>query len=436
MKSARLTVFELLMKMEANAYSNLALDQVLSQGNLSPQDKKFASSLFYGVIERKITLDYIIDTYSSKTTNKMNKEIVQILRLGVYQLKYMSSIPESAAVNESVTLTKQIRMTSASGFVNAILRNFIRNDKAFPLPKDRIKALSIEYSCPEWLIHKWISDYGTGRIDELLLNTISKPPVYVRVNSLKISENQLNESFLDTFETPIGKQIPHCLILKHQGRIEDNEAFQQGLFHVQDLSSQLCCLALTPKEGDILLDLCAAPGGKTYTLAQLMKNTGTIFAFDLHEKRVSMIQNGAQRLNITNIKALTGDAKKFNPELPMADKILCDVPCAGLGVIAKKPEIKYKNPVDLTTLPQTQAAILENAAKYLKVGGELIYSTCSLSREENDEVVDNFLSTHADFEGCSFLQELGEPFGDWKATVFPGHFNSDGFFMAKIVRRK
>lgn len=423
------------MKMEANAYSNITLDHALSGSGLEAQDKKFASSLFYGVIERKITLDYMIGIYSAKPLEKISREILQALRIGMYQLKYMTSVPESAAVNESVALTKQIRMVSASGFVNAILRNFIRNGKDFTPPADFHKALSVEYSCPEWLVEKWIAEYGEENIHPLLENTVSRPPVYIRTNPLKISDEKLIDELNKEKITARPTRLEHCLVVENFGRIEDSDAFQRGLFHVQDFSSQLCCKALSPKEGEVLLDVCAAPGGKTYTLAQYMNDCGTALAFDLHEKRVSMIENGAQRLSLYSIKAACGDAKKFNPDLPAADKILCDVPCAGLGVIAKKPEIKYKNPAELKGLPNIQYDILENAAKYLKVGGELVYSTCSLSREENEEVIDKFLFLHDNYEGVPFLGELGEPFGGWKATILPAHFDSDGFFVAKIVRK-
>ena len=438
MKSARLIVLNLLIKMDGSAYSNIILDNALVSSELSLQDKRFASNIFYGVIERKITLDYIIQMYSSKQIEKLNIDILQILRMGIYQLMYMSSVPENAAVNESVNLVKQVKKNSATGFVNAILRNFIRDNKKIKYPKDKIQALSIEYSCPVWLVNQWINEYGEDEIISLLNSTVEKPDTTVKVNNLTISANNLLQIFKDEkIETSVNEVISNCLNINKFGSIEQKQSFKNGYFHVQDISSQLCCMALEPKKGNVVLDLCAAPGGKTFTIAELMNDDGKIFAFDLHQKRVDMIADGAKRLKISCINASLGNAKEFDEKLPLADKILCDVPCAGLGVISKKPEIKYKDPKELGDLPSIQYNILENASKYLKVGGELVYSTCSLSRQENDYVVEKFLRLHSDeFEGKSFLTDMGEPFGSYKATILPRHFNSDGFFIAKLVRVK
>ena len=218
------------------------------------------------------------------------------------------------------------------------------------------------------------------------------------------------------------------------GDVTKLESFENGLFHVQDIASQLCCHALSPDEGDTVLDVCAAPGGKTFTMAELMNNGGKIFAFDIHEHRVKLIRNGAKRLGITNISAETGNAAVYNEKMPMADKILCDVPCSGLGVIRRKPEIKYKNYEEFERLPEIQYRILETAASYLKKGGELVYSTCTVNPAENGQVIDRFLNEHRNFEGITFLEELGKPFGEYKVTLFPENFNSDGFFISKIKR--
>ena len=228
----------------------------------------------------------------------------------------------------------------------------------------------------------------------------------------------------------------NCLVLSNSGAIEKLESFKNGLFHVQDMSSQLCCMVLNPSETDIVLDLCAAPGGKSFTLAEIMNNNGSIYSCDLHEKRVNLIKNGAERLGITNINFLTNNAKEYNPELPLADKILCDVPCAGLGVISKKPEIKYKSENEISSLPKIQYEIIKTASKYLKIGGELVYSTCSLNKEENDDVIDAFLKENTDYAGVSFLEDIRKSSDGYKMTIFPDDFNSDGFFISKIRRIK
>lgn len=438
MKTARFVVLQLLAKMSHNAFSDVVLNEAFAEGELSEQDKKFAAALFYGVIERELTLDYVVLSYSNKPLAKLDNYVLQILRMGLYQLLFMPSIPESAAVNESVALTKRVHKDSASGFVNAILRGFIRDEKSIKLPDDRLQRLSVEYSCPIWLVKKWLEEYGEIALPALLASTVALPLTAVKVNTITMTAAGLLEIFhSDGLEAEISEILPDCIELKNCGAIERNAAFVAGYFHVQDLSSQLCCRALNPQVGEVVLDLCAAPGGKAFTLTELMNDSGEVFAFDLQEKRVKLIRSGAERLKLSSITALCGDAKVWNDALPLADKVLCDVPCAGLGVIGKKPEIKYKDPETLLGLPEIQYAILENGTKYLKIGGELVYSTCSVSRAENDEVIDRFLRENDGFEGCSFLSELGAPFGDYKATLLPQQIgNCDGFFIAKIRRTK
>ncbi len=431
MDNARFLAIKLLNKtFDKQGFSNLVLDYALSNAQLETQDKRFCSTLYYGVIERKITLDYIISKYSKKPLNKLDLSILNILRCGLYQLKYMDSVPDSAAINESVKLVKKYRLTSASGFVNAVLRNFVRDNKEITLPKGKIARFSLEYSAPEWLVKKLIQEYGDEVAVSLLEGSISKAPVTIRLNNNVADETKLIENMGDI---KLSKRdlIPDCYEVLG-GDVTATDAFKMGYFHVQDISSQLCCMALGTKENEIVLDLCSAPGGKAFTIAELMGGTGTIYAFDMHEKRVKLIEDGAERLQLKNIIARKGNALEFDEKIPLADKILCDVPCSGLGVIGKKPEIKYKEPCEFEGLADIQYGILENAVKYLKVGGELVYSTCTLNRKENDEIVDRFLEHNGDYEGVSFLEDFGEPFGSYKATLIPMHFNSDGFFISKI----
>lgn len=433
MDDARFLAIKLLNKtFDKKGFSNLVLDHALNNSQLGNKDKRFCSSLYYGVIERKITLDYIISKYSKKPINKLDLSILNILRCGLYQLKYMDSVPDSAAINESVKLAKKYKLTSASGFVNAVLRNFIRDNKEISMPKGRIAKLSLEYSAPEWLVKKLIGEYGDNFAISLLESSITKAPVTIRLNTNTADEKKLMD---DIGDIKIRKNsfIENCYEILG-GDITATDAFRKGYLHVQDISSQLCCLALNVKENEIVLDLCSAPGGKAFTIAELLNGTGIVHAFDLYEKRVELIRSGAERLHLKNIKAGIGDALEFNENIPLADKVLCDVPCSGLGVIRKKPEIKYKDPKEFEGLADIQYKILENAAKYLKLGGELVYSTCTLSRKENDEIIDRFLEGNEGFEGVSFLDDYGEPFGSYKATLIPMHFNSDGFFISKIKK--
>lgn len=314
--------------------------------------------------------------------------------------------------------------------INAVLREFIRRDKCFPVPMDFIHSSRIMYSAPEWLVDSLAADYGIEPMIDLLSNSVEKAPVTIRMNPTVCSEDELICS-LGGISVQKDDKIPYCFEIG-SGSAVNSEAFEKGYFHVQDRASQLCCMALNPTENDRVLDICAAPGGKTFTMAEMMNGKGELYAFDLHEKRVGLIRSGAERLHLKNIHAAAGDASVFNPDLPRFNKILCDVPCSGIGVIRRKPEIKYKDEADFEKLPEIQYRILENALNYLETGGELVYSTCTLRRRENDEVIGNLLENHPELEPMSFLTGLGEPFGSFSASIFPKHFGSDGFFISKV----
>ncbi len=436
MADPRLTVVKMLMKMDSSdAYSNLLLDHVFSEAELSDRDKAFAAALFYGVLERRLTLDHVIEKNSRIPFEKLDKAAVQILRTGLYQLLYMPSVPESAAVNESVKLCKKLKCFSAQGFVNGMLRSFIRNGKKISyLGMDPEKRLSVEYSCPEWLTEKLLNEYGTDFTVRALKASVGKPPVYARVNTLKTTTDKLlAELAKHRVRAEAFPGLENCIRLDKAGDIEKCAPFRQGLFHVQDISSQLCCLTLRPVVNETVLDVCAAPGGKSFTLAELMGNNGTLYSMDLHDMRVGLIEDGAARLGIKIIKAMQNDASKFNGALPQADKVLCDVPCSGLGVIRRKPEIKYKDPTEFAGLPEIQYQILETSARYVKPGGTLVYSTCTLSRDENDNVADRFAREHLEF--TPIVQPVPYPApGDHKRTYCPDENGGDGFFTASFRR--
>lgn len=435
MKSARMIVCELLEKLEKSAYSNLALDGVLQSSDVSARDKAFISRLFYGVIERKATLDYIISLYSSKPIQKLDAVILETLRMGIYQLLYMDSVPDNAAVNESVELVKQLGKKSAAPFVNAVLRSFIRDDKKFALPKDRIQKFCVEYSCSADLAKKLIDQYGEDRSSEFLKRSLEPHKLYLRVNNTKIDCDSLVTDFSKN-----GVSVKNCTLLDNCleaepfGSVENNELFKKGYYHVQDLSSQLCCAALEPKKGEKILDICSAPGGKAFTITEITSDECELYACELHDKRVKLVRNGAERLGLKSIKALQNDAKICNESFPKFDKILCDVPCSGTGVIRSKPEIKYADLKKFEGLPKIQYDILNMASKYLKVGGELVYSTCTVLKEENELVIDRFLKENKDFEGVPFLTDIGAPFGGYKASIIAESFDCEGFFISKIRR--
>ncbi len=436
MSSARYIVSGLLEKLEKSAYSNLALDGVLQSSDVSSRDKAFISRLFYGVIERKATLDYIISLYSSKPLQKLDIQTLNTLRMGVYQLLYMDSVPDNAAVNESAELIKKLGKKSAAPFVNAVLRSFIRDDKKFALPSDSLQRFCVEYSCSKELAKRLIVQYGEDKAAAFLKRSLEPHKLYLRVNNTKTDCDSLIESFakdgITVRKCPI---LDNCLEAEPFGSVENNELFRKGFYHVQDLSSQLCCAALEPKKGEKILDICSAPGGKAFTITEITDDDCELYACELHEKRVKLIRNGAERLGLSNIKALQNDAKIFNENFPEFDKILCDVPCSGTGVIRSKPEIKYTDLKNAENLPNIQYDILKTAAKYLKVGGELVYSTCTVLKEENELVIDRFLEENGDaFEGVPFLTEIGAPFGGYKVPIIAESFDCEGFFISKIRR--
>lgn len=439
MADPRLTVVKMLMKMDSSeAYSNLLLDHVFSESDLSERDKAFAAALFYGVLERRLTLDYIIEKNSKIPFAKLDPAAVVILRTGLYQLLYMDSVPESAAVNESVKLCKKLKCFSAQGFVNGMLRSFIRGGKKISyLGLEPEKRLSVEYSCPQWLTEKLVREYGTDFAVRALKASVGKPPVYARVNTLKTTtEKLLAELSKHRIKAVAYPGLDNCIKLEKSGDIEKCAPFRQGLFHVQDISSQLCCLTLRPVVNETVLDVCAAPGGKSFTLAELMGNNGRLYSMDLHDMRVGLIEDGAARLGIKMITAMQNDASKFNGELPQADRVLCDVPCSGLGVIRRKPEIKFKSAGDFEGLPEIQYQILETSARYVKPGGTLVYSTCTLSRAENDEVAGRFAAAHPEFlpivQPVPYAGAAGEPM----RTYCPDENGGDGFFTASFRRVK
>lgn len=414
-------------------YSNIALDNALTKyRDLRDIDRRFISALYYGVIERKITLDAIIERQSSRPMDKLNMTLRQILRMGLYQLLYMDSVPESAAVNESVKLAQSLKNQGAAGFVNALMRSFIRSGQKLPKSGVKLKDLSIEYSCPEWIVKLWTDEYGERTALEMLKNSIGRAPMTAKLNTCKFPLNEILEEL--SRDGVSAKILPDCegsAELLGCGHVEKLAAYQKGMLHIQDLSCQICCRELTPRAGETVLDLCSAPGGKAFTIAEIMGDSGRVMAYDLHPNRVRLIASGAKRLGLESISAAANDAKIFNENIPLADKILCDVPCSGLGVIRRKPEIKYRPEEELLGLSRTQPEILATSARYLKPGGELVYSTCTLRRAENDLVVEQFLDENSDFESVKL-----NDFTDWKVTITPEMFGSDGFFIAKIRRKR
>lgn len=439
MANARLTAVKLLLKMESDgAYSNILLDGALSEEGLSERDRAFAAALFYGVTERKITLDYIIAQNSRIDFDKIESETAAILRTGFYQLMYMPSVPESAAVNESVKLCKKLGLFSSEGYVNGMLRSFLRKNKVVDYSKlSDEERLSIEYSCPLWLARKWRTEYGEENAVRALDASLGAPPLYARVNTTKVSDEELirvlKKEGVSAEKNP---RLNGCLRLNKTGDLERLDSFKDGLFHIQDVSSQLCCLTLRPIVNEMVIDICAAPGGKSFTMAELMGNNGKVLSLDLYDSRTNLIAEGAKRLGLRIIETRQNNAVRFDETLPQADRVLCDVPCSGLGVIRRKPEIKYKSESEFDELPTLQRAILEVSSRYVKLGGTLVYSTCTLSRRENDEVAEDFTQSHPEFSPIVQPIPYDNAENNPTRTFFPEKDGGDGFFTAAFRRVK
>ncbi|MHB1153284.1 MAG: 16S rRNA (cytosine(967)-C(5))-methyltransferase RsmB [Eubacteriales bacterium] len=411
-------------------YSNIELDASIKKYNLTGVDRSFFTALVYGVIERKITLDYIITQYSRLPLDTLDIFILNIIRLGVYQILYMTRVPDSAACNESVEQAKQRSNSGAVSFVNAVLRETVRNKNilSYPMREDGLtRYLSVKHSLPEWLCDMWREMYGDVQTEKIAEAVNRRPFITLRVNTMKTTRDDLliylNKKGIESAAACTANGIT----LKKDIPIYELP-ISEGLCYVQDTSSQLCAEALEPAPGETVIDTCACPGGKSFACALLMMNKGNIYSLDLHKNKLSLIEEGATKLGITIINTAVQDGTKTNEiYFNKADRVLCDVPCSGLGVIARKPDLRYKTPEDLKNLPEVQFNILNTASAYVKPGGILVYSTCTLNINENEQVTERFL-----LEKDNFIYD-----GFGLRTLFPDKTNdSDGFFIARFKRIK
>ena len=434
--NAREAAYLSLVRCEGGSkYSNIEIDSAIKKYKLTDNERSLFTVLVYGVIERKISLDYFLGKFSSRPIEKIESNVMQLLRIGTYQIIYLDRVPDSAACNETVELAKKYTHKGTSGFVNGILRSITRGKDNLPYPqKDTAEYYSVFYSCPMWLIDMWREQYGDEKCRVLLEGMNRNPKITLRVNTLKITRDELvNRLLADGIEAEPTALSPFGITLLSPTPISEIKPLVDGLCFVQDEASQLCVSALGICHGETVIDACACPGGKSFSAAMCMENSGQILSFDLHESKLSLIRSGAEKLGIDIITARVQDGSSRCDELVgKADRVLCDVPCSGLGVIAKKPDLRYKSPDDIKKLPEIQYSILKNCSSYVKSGGILIYSTCTVNMKENDEVVDKFISENNDFEPCSD----GMPFDEPKYTFFSGEHGTDGFFIAKFRKKK
>ena len=423
-------------------WSDGALKKQLAAAELSGRDAALATQLCFGVLQNQMLLDFYLSKFSNIPLKRMEGKVVQTLRLGAYQMLFLTRIPHSAAVNSAVTLVKtHCKNPRAAGMVNGILRSMERSLQNMPvIPQgDPVAYLSTLYSHPEWLVKEFILSLGEEETAQLLAADNSQPPTAVMVNTTRTTAEELKAMLeADHVEAEPHPWLENCLLLHRTGDLERLEAFQQGLFYVQDPASRLAVLAAGAKPGMKVLDCCAAPGGKSFAAAIAMENQGEIVSCDLHPHKKKLIQAGADRLGLTIISPKTADGKVFRPEWENAfDLVLVDAPCSGLGVIRKKPDIRYKDPAPLADLPAVQLDILRNAARYVKPGGTLMYSTCTLLYRENGEVVETFLAENNSYKAEAF--PLPGPVGlvqGGSVTLWPHRHGTDGFFISKMRREE
>ncbi len=420
------------------AYSNIVFDTVLSGAGADKREVNLAAAIFYGVLERKLTLDYILSRFSEIPIKKIDKQVLIILYIGIYQILYMDRIPNSAAVDECVKLCKRNRLFSASGFVNGVLRTAARSGAPkLPDDKDKLSYLSVKYSFPKEIIKLWINSYGGEITEKLLEAQIGRPPLCARVNTLKTTPDRLIGLLSGRgVRAEKSRILENAILLEDSGAVSKLPEFKNGLFHIEDISSQICCEALSPKKGDSVLDVCAAPGGKSVTMAEMMENDGDILACDLYPKRLELIKQNADRASVKIITTMVADAQNTDYGRKF-QRILCDVPCSGLGIIRRKPELRYKDVIGLDTLPDLQYLILCNASRFTARGCVLVYSTCTLNPGENGENADRFLREHKDFEPYeisvpNISREIDEPMN--QLTLFPHKHGTDGFFISAFKR--
>lgn len=442
---ARESALKVLYKIEKEgAYSNIALGEEISKNrnNLDEKDIGLISEIVYGVITWKLTLDEIIKKYSNIRLKKISPWILNILRMGIYQIVFLEKIPKSAAVNESVNLAKRYGHKSSSNFVNAILRKVEKRDYEdfFDIEND-IERISKTASMPEWIIEELLSENSIDMVNEICKSSNKKPKVCIRVNKLKNSKDMLKKSLESKGVKVEDGIVKDFLILNRVKNIENMKEFRNGEFTIQDEAAGLIPLILEPKENENVLDACSSPGGKTTYIAEIMNNKGRIEAWDIHEHRVRLVETAAERLGINIIYTRVNDATIYQEQYKESfDKILLDVPCLGIGVLRRKPDIKWqRKKEDVEEITKIQKDILETCSKYLRKGGELVYSTCSIFKKENEDIVEEFLEKNKEFE-CVKIERLEQEFfnkyvkNNKYIQVYQNE-KTDGFFICKMQKK-
>ena len=436
--NARDTALRVLVRCRtAGAWADAALAAQLRRDGLSGPEAALCSRIVYGVMQNRLLLDFYLGAYCSQKVDHLQPPLLEILRIGAYQILFLDKIPHSAAVNQAVEQAKDNGRAKAAGLVNAVLRQLSRNKGHLPkIPdQDALHSLSIRYSHPKWLVKRLQAILGPET--EACLAVDNAPaPLTIQVNPLKTTAEELTAE-LEASGVTVRPHpwVSGCLELDHAGDLTALAPFRAGKFLVQDPAARLVSQIAGVGPGMRVLDVCAAPGGKSFSAAFAMEDQGEILACDLHENKLKRIREGAERLGLACIQTTAADGRVFRPEWEAAfDVVLVDAPCSGLGIIRKKPDVRYKKPDDLFALPVIQRAILDNAARYVKPGGTLVYSTCTILPEENEGVSDSFLAEHPDFGRTPFA--LPSPVGETEGqvTLWPHRHGTDGFYICRMTR--
>lgn len=441
MSSARESALRVLISCRTNhAWADAALKAQLSRDNLSGADAALCSRIVYGVMQQQLLLDFYIASYCSQKPDHLQPPLLEILRVGAYQILFLDKIPDSAAVNTSVELAKLHKRGQAAGLVNAVLRKISQNKETLPEipPQNEVQCLSVRYSHPKWLVKRFLTLLGREETEAFLAANNAVAPITIQINPMKTTAEELTSELTAAgISVSPHSWVPDCLELSETGDLAKLEAFREGKFMVQDPAARLVSLVADVKSGDRVLDVCAAPGGKSFSSAFAMKDSGRIISCDLHENKLKRITESAERLGLRSIETVAADGRTFNAQWERAfDVVIVDAPCSGLGIIRKKPDTRYKKADDLFTLPVVQAAILENAARYVKPGGTLVYSTCTVIPEENEQIIQAFLAENSDFalESFALPRPVGETMGS--LTLWPHRHQTDGFYICRMKRHQ
>lgn len=443
--SSRQIAFLTLTEIYQNrAYTDLALEKNLHKNaHLSSSDKGLVAELVYGIVRRKRTLDSLINQLATKKATQQPLNLRIILQIGLYQLRYLDKIPPSAAVNTSVELAKDNGLKKLAGVVNGILRSYLRQSETqdpLKLPSELVANLGVKYSFPDWIVKIFLSQLPQSEVESLLAWYNQPATIDIRVNRLKITREELQEIWqkqgINSVNLPL---IPDSLRLTQSvGKISQLSGFNEGYFTIQDISAQLVSYILNPQPDEIIIDACAAPGGKTTHIAELMQNRGTIYAIDRLPSRLAKIRENADRLGLTNIEIIAGDSSSLTDFQGKADRVLVDVPCSGLGTLHKRPDIRWQQQLEkIEELSQLQLQILTNTSKWVKEGGILVYATCTLNPTENEAIINQFLVNNSQWQIVTIPHNLSENFSltsKGMMKIYPHRVSMDGFFIVKLMK--